>query len=81
VLPEAKPNPLVVADPPETHTLTHATTKQALHIVKRHPAVCIHTDHVHPILVDYFLVISSRAMCSSPTNHGNGHIGINIVKD
>jgi hypothetical protein len=50
--------------------------------VTRHPAVCIRTDRVHLILVDYFvLVINSRAMGSTSTNHGDGHIGINSVKD
>jgi hypothetical protein len=38
--PEAIPNPLVVADPPEAQTLTPATTKQALHIQTRCDGGC-----------------------------------------
>jgi hypothetical protein len=33
--PEAKPNPLVVADPPEAQTLGLAMTKQTRHILTR----------------------------------------------
>jgi hypothetical protein len=47
-----------------------------------HPAICIRTDCVHPILVDYFvLVINSCAMGSLSTNHGSGRVRINTVKD
>jgi hypothetical protein len=54
---------------------------ESLKVTKR-LAVCIHTDRVHPILVDYFvLVINSRATRSTSTNHGDGHVGINSVKD
>jgi hypothetical protein len=38
--PEAKPNLLVVADPPGAQTLTSATTKQALHILTRYNEGC-----------------------------------------
>jgi hypothetical protein len=48
----------------------------------KHPAVCIRTDRVHPVLVDYFfLVINFRAMGSTSTNYDDGHITINNVKD
>jgi hypothetical protein len=48
----------------------------------RHPAVCICTDCVHPFsLIISFLVINSRAMGSTSTNHGDGHIGIDSVKN
>jgi hypothetical protein len=80
--PEAKSNPLVVADPPEAQTLTPAATKQAFHSLTRHPAFYILTHHVNLILIGYFvLVINFRAVGSTPTNHGDGHIGINNVKN
>jgi hypothetical protein len=48
----------------------------------RHPAICIRTDRVHPILFDYFVcVINSRAMGSTSTNYGDGDSGINSMKD
>jgi hypothetical protein len=53
--PEAKPNRSAVADPPEAQTLTPAMTKQALHILTRHPAVCIRTERAHPMLIDYLV--------------------------
>jgi hypothetical protein len=37
-----------------TNPPTQKATAADLHFMKRHPAVCICTDRVHPILVDYF---------------------------
>jgi hypothetical protein len=49
---------------------------------RRHPAVCIRTDRVHPFSFTVsFLEINSHAMGSTPTNLGDGYIGIDSVKD
>jgi hypothetical protein len=55
--------------------------RQTIDRTRRH-AVCIRTHRVHPILLDYFvLVIDFRAMGSTSMNHGDGYVGINRVKD
>jgi hypothetical protein len=45
------------------------------------PSAFAPTVYIQFWLIISFLVINSRAMGSIPTNHGDGHIGINSVKD
>jgi hypothetical protein len=57
-------------------------SRVVFHVKIRHPAICIRTNHVHSIFIDYFvLVINAFTMGSTSMNHGDGHIGINNVKD
>jgi hypothetical protein len=45
------------------------------------PSAFALTVYIQFSLIVLFLVISSRAMGSTPTNYGDGHIGIDSVKD
>jgi hypothetical protein len=45
------------------------------------PSVFALTMHIQFWLTISFLVIHYRAIGSASTNHGDGHIGINSVKD
>jgi hypothetical protein len=65
-------------NPPHTSPDSHFDSNKRQDILPSEFALAM---HIQFSLIISFLVINSRDMGSTSTNHGDGHIGINSVKN